>query len=113
MKHLYIYALLVILFSVGVTKNNFSDPGTQTHLVRVYPNPASSVINFEFPESFDKSGELTLTLYNFIGKKMNEYKITSDKISVNLTDYFRGIYVFQVYDKNGTIIDSGKFQVVK
>lgn len=113
MKHLYLYALLVVFLSAGFTKNNFGDPGTQTRIVRVYPNPASSVINFEFPESFDKSGTLTLIIYNFMGKKMNDYKITSDKITVALDDYFRGVYVYQIHDKTGNIIDSGKFQVVK
>ena len=113
MKHFYLYALLIIFLSAGFTKNNFSNPDTQTRVVRVYPNPATSIINFEFPQTFDKSGVLTLYVYSFIGKKMNEFKITTDKITINLDDYFRGIYVFQIQDKTGNIVESGKFQVIK
>jgi len=32
---------------------------------------------------------------------------------VNLTDFTRGIYIFQLKDQNGKVIESGKFQVNK
>jgi len=32
---------------------------------------------------------------------------------VNLGDFYRGIYIFQLRDRNGRIVDSGKFQVSK
>ena len=28
-------------------------------------------------------------------------------------DFYRGIYIFQLKDKNGKVVDSGKFQVSK
>jgi len=30
---------------------------------------------------------------------------------VNVSDFYRGVYIFQLRDKNGRMIDSGKFQV--
>jgi hypothetical protein len=79
-------------------------------IVRFFPNPASSVINFEF-NSTDKS--YTLQIYNFLGKKMSEEQINNNKLTYNLDNYYRGLYIFQVRNKGGNIIESGKFQVIK
>jgi hypothetical protein len=38
---------------------------------------------------------------------------TEQKTMVNLTDFFRGIYIFQLKDPNGKIVETGKFQVNK
>ena len=45
---------------------------------------------------------------------MNEVRITEPKLTINLDDnYYRGLYIYQLRDKDGRIIESGKFQVVK
>lgn len=79
--------------------------------VKFYPNPAVSIINFEFEKTYDKS--YNLIIYNFIGKKIIEQKVTDQKISFALTDFYRGVYIFQLRDKQGNIVESGKFQVTK
>lgn len=79
--------------------------------VKFYPNPATSFINFEFDKDYDKS--YTLYIYSFIGKKVFEQKFTEMKMTIPLTDFFRGVYIFQFRNKQGTIVESGKFQVVK
>lgn len=79
--------------------------------VKFYPNPAVGFINFEFNKDYDKS--YTLVIYNFIGKKMTELKPAEQKIAVPLTEYYRGIYIFQLRDGQGNVVESGKFQVVK
>jgi len=48
-----------------------------------------------------------------MGKKVFEQKNISPKNIVNLEDFYRGIYIYQLRDKNGLILESGKFQVVK
>lgn len=80
-------------------------------VVKFYPNPASNFINFEFVKSQDKP--YTLLIYNFIGKKMVELKPTEEKTSIDLTEFYRGVYIFQLRDAQGNIVESGKFQVVK
>ena len=79
--------------------------------VKFYPNPAISFINFEFDDKYDNS--YSLLIFNFLGKKVDEFKVTDKKITVSVTDYFRGIYIFQLIDKQGDIVESGKFQVIK
>ena len=79
--------------------------------VKFYPNPASSFINFEFSENYNDS--YSLVIFNFIGKKVEDFKVTDQKITVSLTEFYRGLYIFQLRDKQGNIVESGKFQVVK
>lgn len=87
-------------------------PSDKNRTVQFYPNPATTVIYFEFPVNFNKSN-YSLHLYNFLGRKMNEFQVTGNKITVQLDNYLRGLYVFQIRDKAGSIIESGKFQVIK
>jgi hypothetical protein len=78
-------------------------------VLRLFPNPAVDLINFEFLKPVQK--DLTLQIFNFIGKKVIELNVVSQKISVPLNDFYRGVYIFQLRDKSGRIVESGKFQV--
>ena len=80
-------------------------------LIHFYPNPAINFINFEKEESTDK--ECSLQVYNFIGKKVVDIPNMTAKVNIPLNDFFRGIYIYQLRNKVGKIIESGKFQVVK
>lgn len=84
---------------------------SQLKVIKYYPNPASTVINFEFSKTVQR--DFTLQVYNFVGKKVYELSNVSQKITVPLTDFYRGVYIFQLRDKSGRIIESGKFQVSK
>ena len=87
-------------------------PELQSKVSRFYPNPATTVINFEFDKTVDKS--YSLLICNFLGKRMTEVRITEPKIVINLDDqYYRGLYIYQLRDQSNRIIESGKFQVVK
>jgi hypothetical protein len=88
--------------------NSFSD----VKQIKFYPNPATTVIQFEFTEELIQSGA-TFRIYNFIGKKVFETNQISLRTSVNLSDFFRGVYVFQLTDRSGRVIESSKFQVQK
>jgi hypothetical protein len=112
---------LIILF-IGFTyfaeaqagKSNegtFTSEIVRPKVLRFYPNPAASVINFEFLKPAQR--DVTLQVYNFVGKKVFELNTVSQKTIVPLTDFYRGVYIFQLRDKTGRIIESGKFQVSK
>jgi hypothetical protein len=87
----------------------FPDP--EQGSVHFYPNPASSYITFELLKDYGKN--YTIQVFNFLGKKVYEFPVTDQKTIVNLTDFFRGIYIFQLKDPNGKIVESNKFQVTK
>lgn len=87
-----------------------TDP-IKAKVLKFYPNPSSGVINFEFLKPVHR--DLTLQVYNFIGKKVIELNGISQKTTVSLNDFYRGVYIFQLRDKTGRIVESGKFQVNK
>jgi hypothetical protein len=86
----------------------YDRPGSDQVVVRFYPNPATSFINFEFGK-IEKG--YTLQIYAFVGRKMTEVRLSANKITIPLDNYFRGIYIYQVRDNGGKIVESGKFQV--
>ena len=113
MKRIFYIFIFIAGFhfsSAAQVKSGFiNDDAVQA--VKFYPNPAVSVINFEFSKDYDKS--YSLLIYNFIGKKILELKPSAQKITIPLTDFYRGVYIFQLRDGHGNIVESGKFQVVK
>lgn len=100
-----------MLVCVSFREANPWEKATAVKLVKYYPNPAISYINFEFPPEIDKS--YTLYIFSFVGKKMTEVAVENNKMVVPLTGYYRGLYVFQLRDKTGRIIETGRFQVVQ
>jgi hypothetical protein len=100
----------IALAQAGRTPGN--TPQSMVKMVRFYPNPASTFINFEFKQDVPLN-DYTFKIFSFIGKKVMELNNISPRTQVNLSDYFRGVYIFQLTDRNGRIIESGKFQVVK
>lgn len=114
MKKFYFLLFIGLAFSSALFAQKKQDNPrvpAQVKELRTYPNPATSEINFEFPEEFDENQ--MLEIYNFLGKKVFHLPKVNKKNTVNLSNFFRGLYIFQVKDKNGRIVQSGKFQVIK
>lgn len=108
---------LVILIFLCKTTFSFSQrhytafgQESRNKVVNLYPNPASSQINFEIQHNNDRVYEIII--YNFLGKKFDELKI-SGKVTLSLDKYYSGIYIYQLLDMQGTVIESGKFNVIK
>jgi hypothetical protein len=104
--------LLAVVFSLGAFAQR--DPGTQDPSVKIlkfFPNPATNFITFEFQRSFDKG--YVLQIFNFPGKKVAEAPLISSKVTIRLDNFYRGIYLFRLIDRNGRVAESGKFQVTK
>jgi hypothetical protein len=84
----------------------------QTSFVRFYPNPATSVITFDFQKEYERG--YSIQIFNAIlGRKMYELSNMPERMSVDLSNYSRGIYIYQLRDKSGRMVESGKFQVAK
>ena len=113
MRIFYVTVSIILFLSLQAkSQSRFAPQSDQdTKIIKFYPNPAISQINFDFQKKFDKT--YSLQIYNFLGKKVYEAPAVDQKTIVNLSDFFRGIYIFQLKDQNGKIIESGKFQVTK
>lgn len=107
--------LSTILFTTICTQaqvsRNSPIPDAAKVVLKVYPNPATSYITFDFQKGFEK--EYLIQVYNFLGKKMFESQELTEKTTLNLSDYNRGVYIFHLLDRSGKLIESGKFQVSK
>ena len=104
------FILLTAIYSQG--QSSRSNPTTEgvDRIIKLYPNPATSYITFDLQKANDKG--LSIQVYNFLGKKMYENQsVTTDKVTVDLVEFNRGIYIYHLRDLSGKIIESGKFQV--
>jgi hypothetical protein len=110
---------IILLFTIGaifaprlVHAQTSSIPvDDEDKVMKVYPNPAVTYVNFEFQRDYDK--ENTIVIFNFIGKKVYELPNMPAKLTLNVSDYYRGTYIYQIRDRNGRIVETGKFMVVK
>jgi len=109
------FLLVLLIACAGLAVCGFDSPAdtqkAKVEMIRCYPNPATSFVNFEFSKNVDKS--YLLQVYSFVGKKMAETPVSSSKITITLDDYNRGLYVYQLRDKSGQTVMAGKFQVIK
>jgi hypothetical protein len=48
-----------------------------------------------------------------MGKKVYEVIPNTAVLYISLDGFNRGVYIYQLKDKFGRIVDSGKFQVIK
>ena len=112
MKRIFtIFACILLITTATKAQSNRTPAENVVKVVRFFPNPASSFINFEFKDI--SLSEYSFKIFNFIGKKVVEINNLTPRTVVNLNDFFRGVYIFQLTDRNGKIVESGKFQVVK
>jgi hypothetical protein len=101
------------LLSIGASAQlkSSSDVALSGKIVHLYPNPASISLNVDLLRSSETNA--SLVIYNFMGKKIQEVKNINLHFSIDLQRYYRGIYIYQIRNRKGCIIDSGKFQIVK
>lgn len=111
--NIIIVLLLLSTFTAQAQVNRTPGRNTDVRIIKVYPNPASAFIYFEFQPNNPLS-DYNFSIYNFIGKKVLEINTLTPRTTVDLSEYFRGVYIFQLKDRRtGQILESGKFQVVK
>lgn len=74
----------------------------------VYPNPSDGVFNLQFT-NYDEQFEGEMEIYNITGAKILQLAITSNLMTVDLSDKPKGIYFYTIISE-GKII-SGKILV--
>jgi hypothetical protein len=89
-------------------------PETEGKIVKFYPNPAVSYITFEVGRDLNNTSKTySLQIYNFLGRKVYEVSNLNSQTKIDLTNFVRGLYIFQLKDQNGRVTESDKFQVNK
>ena len=111
-KLLLILSFIVLTIFQSEAQNREPSVIGSTTIVKFYPNPATTVINFDFQKAYEKG--YSIQIYNFMGgRKMYELNNIAERTTINLADFTRGVYIYQLRDKTGRLVESGKFQVSK
>ena len=112
-KRILLFLSIILLTTVNSKGQTSREPSPEQvqRILKVYPNPATTFTKFEFQKNFDKG--YTLQVINFIGKQVFEAKNVSSTTTLDLSSYNRGVYIYQLKDQSGKILESGKFQVSK
>ena len=113
-KFLLIVSLFIVTSVTSQAQQSrlSSTTGVQSFIVRFYPNPATTVINFDFQKSYEQG--YSIQVFNAIlGRKMYDQTNIPERTAINLSDFPRGLYIYQLRDKSGRMVESGKFQVAK
>lgn len=108
----YILIFIIGLNFTSLAQNKGTASGeVAAKLIKLYPIPATIAVTFDFVNGYDKS--FSFQVYNFTGKIVYELKAPPQKIYLPLTDFSRGFYYYQLRDKNGKLIETQRFLVVK
>jgi uncharacterized SAM-binding protein YcdF (DUF218 family) len=111
--------IFILSFIVGISFSSIGqttlEPNNGTEQIKylnTYPNPANAIVNFKFQKG--NSRAYSIQILNSIGKRMYEAKSLPGFFSIDLKAerFYRGIYIYQLVDRNGIVIESGKILVV-
>jgi hypothetical protein len=78
------------------------------HNVRVYPNPAKDIINFELDVT-----NSTVQFFDITGKTVKTVNAINNKFNVSLANLNNGVYFYTVVDGEGNKIATNRFVVAK
>jgi hypothetical protein len=108
--------ITLILVSLLFVNTSFSQKSVlqkadnqEVKSIRFFPNPASTTVTFEFNEAIEKG--YSLQVYSFLGRQVLTVPVTGTRISINVSDLMKGVYIFQVRNASGRIVATNKFQV--
>lgn len=106
------FILLGCLTSHGQTVSEPDNSTAQVKYIKTYPNPAVTTVTIEFQKNYNKF--YSLQILNSLGRKMYVATNVPASFSIDLRKekFYRGIYIYQLLDKKGSIIESGKILVV-
>ena len=104
------FSFLIAINSNGQESRSLN-PDAPGKVLKIYHNPATSYITIDLQKDYQKG--MTIAVYSFLGKKMYENQNVTEKTTLTLTDYNRGIYVYHITDQTGKVIFTGKFQVTR
>ncbi|MEI9942762.1 MAG: T9SS type A sorting domain-containing protein [Chitinophagaceae bacterium] len=109
MKKTLLITFIALFTSVCLQAQDSRPSQAGVLALKLYPNPATSYITFDLQKGYEKG--LTITVFSFLGKKMIETPNITEKTTLQLNEFNRGVYIYHVTDQSGKVIDTGKFQV--
>lgn len=99
MKHYFLSMIVMCALCLTVLPVQADTPSEK--ILKAYPNPVErgGLLSVEIP---DDRGEVTVFLYNTIGKVIQTFKTSSKKVEFNAPD-ISGIYLLRVVEQQKVI----------
>ena len=66
-------------------------------IIKTYPNPVHDIFTIDIPQI---NGEQEMSIYNSLGQKIDDRKITNKITKINFSEYDNGIYLILISDKS-------------
>lgn len=85
--------MAVITLSVDLCTGFTNFISGQANTIKIHPNPSTGVFNINCTIDSDN---LVLEVYNALGQKILDQKITSENTSIDLSKYANGIYYLKI-----------------
>jgi hypothetical protein len=99
-------------FTTG-TSVSLAENKLQSSIVKIYPNPTSTILNVDL--SFTENASVKLTIVDFLGKEIETAEVLvnsqTKSIALNVSNISAGNYLLKV--KKGNEIASFKIQISK
>ena len=113
LKKLLSILSIILLIAVQSPAQELRTPTSdgKKSIMKIYPNPAVSFIKFDFQKDYERG--YTLHVINFIGRQVQEVKNLNASTTLDLSSFSRGVFIYQLKDQTGKLIESGKFQVAR
>ncbi len=99
------FILLIATQSKGQSSRISPSSETTDRIIKLYPNPATTTITFDLQKGYQKG--MSVQIYSFLGTKMYEIPNVPQKISIDLVEFNRGLYMYHLLVATGKVIESG------
>ena len=91
------------------TGYNGINEATQNNGVNIYPNPSSSLTNFDVTSENANN----VVVYDMTGREVTSSIILNKKATINSSNLAEGVYSYSIVGKQGEVISRGKFSVAQ
>lgn len=74
------------------------------HAIKLYPNPASELINLAF--ELNEERNVSISLYNILGEtvfELSEVALKKQVFNVNVSDFSKGVYFVRIQSENESV----------
>lgn len=95
-----------VTFAITVPTTSSVNNVSKTEELQMYPNPASSELNFVYEGSSDIK---TAAIYNIIGKTMAVFRVSGNSANMSLENMPAGIYILRLANAQGQLVATRKF----
>ncbi len=74
-----------------------------------FPNPANNELNIQ--STYANNGKVNI--YDLTGKILGAFNFSNSKVTINTSSYADGVYMYELADDKGNVIDRNKFIITR